>query len=289
MNTTQRRPLAWRFSIGALAAAALFAGGDSFADEAAPSANPHALIKTSMGDITVELFRDQTPMTVANFLGLANGTKEWKDAQGGVHRKPFFDGLTFHRVVAKFMIQGGCPLGNGSSGPGYAFPDEISAKSLGLDKMKVVQHTGRLGIRSQREFQFKVVRPLVQKMGFSLGTRLTPEQVQQVNERIKALTLEEAFTLMGYRYDNSLTSSQPKKGMLAMANSGPNTNGSQFFINLEDADYLAGRHTVFGKVVKGFEVVQKIGKVKVGAASRPVTPVKIVSIRSVSRPVEAAK
>ena len=84
---------------------------------------------------------------------------------------------------------------------------------------------------------------------------------------------------MGYVYYTNLKSHLPKKGVIAMANSGPNTNGSQFFINLDDTPHLTGKHTVFGKVVKGMEVVEKIGNVQVGPGSKPLKAVKIISIR----------
>ena len=98
----------------------------------------------------------------------------------------------------------------------------------------------------------------------------------------------EALENLGYKYDNSRSSHAPNKGCLAMANSGPNTNGSQFFINLVDTPWLMGRHTVFGRVVKGLEVVEAIGAVKTGEGDRPVEEVKIISIRRVEEAPEEA-
>ena len=84
------------------------------------------IMRTSEGDITINLFDDQTPVTVKNFLGLATGEKEWTDPfTGQPSHEPFYNGLTFHRIIKDFMIQGGCPLGNGTGGPGYDFDDEI--------------------------------------------------------------------------------------------------------------------------------------------------------------------
>lgn len=162
----------------------------------------YATIETSMGDVTVRLFEKETPKTVANFTGLAEGKKEWTDTKTGKKvKKKFYDGLAFHRVIPKFMVQGGCPLGNGTGGPGYAFEDEI-APSLVFDK----------------------------------------------------------------------------PGYLAMANAGPGTNGSQFFITTVPTPWLNGRHTIFGEVIEGQNVVEKISNVKRGAMDKPETPVIIKKI-----------
>jgi len=136
-----------------------------------------AVLTTEKGEIVLELFYKETPMTVANFVGLAEGTL---DAAKG---KPFYNGLTFHRVIANFMIQGGDPQGNGTGGPGYKFPDEF---------------------------------------------------------------------VEGKIFD--------KPGKLAMANSGTNTNGSQFFITHVPTDWLNYKHTIFGEVVTGQDVVDKVAQ-----------------------------
>jgi peptidyl-prolyl cis-trans isomerase A (cyclophilin A) len=152
-----------------------------------------ATLKTSMGEIEVELFEDKAPNTVANFVGLAEGTKEWTDPRSGQKvKRPFFDGLIFHRVIPNFMIQCGCPLGRGTGGPGYTFGDEFH-RDLKHDK----------------------------------------------------------------------------PGVLSMANAGPNTNGSQFFITSVPTPWLDGKHSVFGQVVKGIDVVLAIGNVARGPDNRP--------------------
>ncbi len=164
----------------------------------------YAHFETSMGNFTIELFEGQAPKTVANFVELAEGAKEWKDPRTGqpVKGKRFYDGLVFHRVIDGFMIQGGDPTGTGMGGPGYRFPDEIN-----------------------------------------------PE----------------------LKHDNA--------GILSMANAGPNTNGSQFFITLGPTPHLNGRHTVFGHVVEGLDVVRQIGKTKViKPGDRPVNDVVMKKI-----------
>lgn len=157
----------------------------------------YATIKTTQGDIVLQLFPKEAPKTVENFVGLATGTKEWKDpATGAPQKKPLYNGTKFHRVIPNFMIQGGDPLGTGVGGPGYKFQDETS------------------------------------------GPR---------------------------KFD--------KVGLLAMANSGPNTNGSQFFITTSTPGWLNGKHTIFGEVIAGYDVVQKISAMPGDGSGRPAEPV----------------
>jgi cyclophilin family peptidyl-prolyl cis-trans isomerase len=165
---------------------------------------PTAIFETTAGNITCTLFPGQAPLTVANFIGLATGTKDWKDPKTGkmVKGVPLYNGTIFHRVIPNFMIQGGDPAGIGSGGPGYSFKDETSP---------------------------------------------------------------------------SLTFDQP--GRLAMANSGPNTNGSQFFITEVPTPHLNGKHTIFGQC-QDLDVVKKIARMPADPRTdMPRDPPKIVRIK----------
>ena len=162
-----------------------------------------AVFETSMGKINCELFPDKAPMTVANFVGLARGLKPFKNpTTGAVEKRPFFDGLIFHRVIPEFMIQGGDPLGSGRGDPGYSFGDEFSPS---------------------------------------------------------------------LRHD--------KGGILSMANAGPGTNGSQFFITERPTPHLDDHHTIFGNC-KEVELVKKIARVEKDPmdGSRPKTPVVVQKV-----------
>lgn len=149
--------------------------------------NPTVTVRTTLGDVRIELFRDQAPRTVENFLALT--------------KKGFYTGLTFHRVIPGFMIQGGCPKGDGTGGPGYSIKDEFSP---------TLRHDG--------------------------------------------------------------------PGILSMANAGPNTGGSQFFITLAATPWLDGKHAVFGRVRGGQEVVEKIAALPRDGNDRPRTAVRMVEL-----------
>jgi len=171
-------------------------------EKEAKSTAKYAIFDTSMGKITCVLYPDRAPKTVANFIGLATGTKEWKHPlTGEVSKKPLYSGTIFHRVIPNFMVQGGDPLGSGYGGPGYQFEDE---------------------------------------------------------------------------FDDGLKFAGP--GRLAMANSGPNTNGSQFFITTVPTPWLNDKHTIFGQVIDGQEIVEAISNVKTTPSNKPLEDVVIRQI-----------
>jgi peptidyl-prolyl cis-trans isomerase A (cyclophilin A) len=267
-----------------LLAAAVLVSANLAAGEAAPN-RPQAVITTSLGAITVELFADEAPETVANFIGLAEGTKPFTDPRTGMEAKrPYYDGLVFHRVIKGFMIQGGCPLGTGTSGPGYQFKDEFSAKALGLDveKAMVGDDLNPQCKYQVQDFMRVVLHPRMEALGITQQSSEADKQqaFDKVLVEMRALTLKDFYAKLGYQYNDALPGGhKPLRGCLAMANSGPNTNGSQFFIDLVDTPHLTGKHTVFGQVVAGMEVVDAIGNVAVGPGDKPQTPVVITSVR----------
>lgn len=160
-------------------------------------AGTYAIFETSLGNIVVKLLEKEAPKTVENFIGLAEGTKEFFNPMTGKKEKRnFYDGLTFHRVIPQFMVQGGCPRGDGRGGPGYSFADEFHPS---------LKHS--------------------------------------------------------------------KAGKLSMANSGPNTNGSQFFITVAPTPHLDNRHTIFGEVVEGQDIADKISNTARDSSDKPRLPV----------------
>lgn len=245
--------------------------------------NPLVLMQTTKGDMVIELFPKEAPKTVENFIGLATGSKPFFDPLDNTEvMRPYYDGLVFHRVVSGFMIQGGSPTGLGDGFPGYRFDDEINALSLGLDKMMVVDPAGIpnpvLGIRSAEDFQQRVLMPLYDSMNITTEEGLEA-RIADVDQRVRNMTMLENLQMHGYRYIDNVQSRAPLRGVVAMANSGPNSNGSQFFITLVDTPWLTGKHTVFGKVRAGLDVLDAIGRVAVDADSRPLEPVSILWLR----------
>jgi peptidyl-prolyl cis-trans isomerase A (cyclophilin A) len=167
------------------------------------AAGTYAIFETSQGNIVVRLLEKEAPKTVENFIGLAEGTKEFIDEKSGKkQKKNYYDGLIFHRVIPKFMIQGGCPRGDGRGGPGYTFGDEFHPS---------LRHS--------------------------------------------------------------------KAGKLSMANAGPGTNGSQFFITVAATPWLDNKHTIFGEVVEGQDVADEISNLPRDSSDRPRTPVTLQKVR----------
>jgi peptidyl-prolyl cis-trans isomerase A (cyclophilin A) len=163
----------------------------------------YAIFQTSQGKIVCRLYEQEAPKTIANFIELAEGNREWTHPTNNKKSKEkLFDGTIFHRIIPKFMIQGGDPAGTGFGGPGYKFEDETKGSPHGFNK----------------------------------------------------------------------------PGKLAMANSGPNTNGSQFFITVAATPWLTGNHTIFGEVIEGQDIVDKISELDRDRSDKPRTPVVLESV-----------
>lgn len=207
-----------------------------------------ATIETSKGDIEVDLFEDRAPVTVNNFVVLSEDN--------------FYDDLLFHRVVEGFVIQGGDPEGDGTGGPGYSFKDEINAEDLGLDDIQV----------KDASFLSQLYSPYNAATSGYAPNSLKDHQFDSLAEFYS--------DVIGYEYDSSLDSEPFAPGVIAMANSGPSTNGSQFFITVGNSQTgsLNGRHTVFGKVLDGMDVVDSISEVLVNQSNKPVDDVTIERI-----------
>jgi peptidyl-prolyl cis-trans isomerase A (cyclophilin A) len=157
-----------------------------------------ATFTTSLGTFKARLMPDHAPVTVANFVNLATGNREWRDPRDGQKKTdPLFDGTVFHRVIPDFMVQGGDPEGSGRGGPGYDFEDECPPGGPSFDR----------------------------------------------------------------------------RGLLAMANAGPNTNGSQFFVTVAETPWLTGKHTIFGEVTEGMDVVDAIAAAPRNPQDRPLSDV----------------
>ena len=257
-----------------------------------------AVMETNQGTVVLELFEDKAPLTVGNFVGLAEGTKTWTSIDGAEQiDKPFYDGLIFHRVIKDFMIQGGCPQGTGTGGPGYQFQDETYlGKMVPLtgeiaDEQTASEVFNQLMVPHLREHQGQSPIPGVAELFATMNS-------QRSFQPMIGMTVEQIQELMGTsdpleRFEPELDAETGEPaliaavdyGTLCMANSGPNTNGSQFFITTKQggAEWLNGKHTVFGKVIEGMDIVHAIEDVETAAQDRPVEEVQIISIRSERR------
>lgn len=242
----------------------------------------HATIQTNHGAIVVKLFENKTPKTVANFVGLADGTRLLEEGADASTAKPYYDGLIFHRVITDFMIQGGCPNGNGMGGPGYSFEDET------YEQGELI--SGKIADKAIAEQVFtEIMLPHLQEHQGESPIELISTVFAKMNETrsFDALLehdVDEIATALGFegelRAKGELIA-EVAYGTLCMANSGPNTNGSQFFIVTKEGGtpWLNGKHTVFGEVISGMDVALAIQGVEKGQGDKPVENVVIESIR----------
>jgi len=243
----------------------------------------YAEIVTNHGKIKLELWHSKTPITVENFVGLASGTKEWTHPVSGEKlKKKYYDGLIFHRVIKDFMIQGGCPLGKGTSGPGYNFEDEC------FDKSKATEIKGNFTTDEEAMLVFnQILLPYFQANGANADKELLSivNECQQ-KQSAKPLTkhpvefYKEKTKINAAVMTGGELIAKIEYGTICMANAGPNTNGSQFFIvtKKDGCDWLNGKHTVFGKVIEGMDVVEKIQSLKTAPGDKPVEDAVIEEI-----------
>ncbi|MBK1877043.1 peptidylprolyl isomerase [Pelagicoccus mobilis] len=246
----------------------------------------HATISTSEGDIVVRLRDKETPKTVENFIGLADGTKLLAEGEDAANAKPFYDGLIFHRVIDDFMIQGGCPQGTGTGGPGYQFEDETYT-----DGAKI---SGEIKDLKTAETVFNVMlMPHYQEHRGKSPSTIASDLLRELQEplgikMLREKTVEEIAAETGFEGELRAQGEvlhPVAYGTLCMANSGPNTNGSQFFIVTKEGGtpWLDGKHTVFGKVTSGMEVAEAISKLETAAQDKPVEDVVMETVRTERR------
>jgi peptidyl-prolyl cis-trans isomerase A (cyclophilin A) len=235
-------------------------------------AEKYAIIDTNYGKIQILLYEKETPKTVENFIALAKGTKSWKDSKTNRDvKKPFYNGLIFHRVIKDFMIQSGCPLGNGTGGPGFTFEDEIPGEKF-LAEGRIDSHEEAFAI------YYDVIIPALQKHFdpnsplLDIAADCGKNQSLQPLMNLYVNDIFQAANFAGPLYYQKLKF-QVDYAAICMANVGPNTNGSQFFIvtKKKGANWLNGKHTVFGKVISGMDVVHKIENLKTGENDKPLS------------------
>lgn len=250
------------------------------------ASNPLLKISTSKGDLYIELYPSDAPLNVAHFLGLAAGEIDFTDQNTGtLYRPRYYDGMTFHRVIPEFIIQAGSPFLNPLGAPEGLLKDEINATALGLDSATVLLPNASvnplLNITSAADFSTLVLFPLYQSMGIE-----TPEHVfsrqQEIADRLHSMSIKQLYQLQGYSYSEQLGGRPIERGTLALANQGPNTNSSEFFLSLGNSAHLQGKYTAIGNVVEGLEVMDAIGERPILATQTSRSSTIIYSIRKVN-------
>lgn len=259
-------------------AAAVFAMEDA--------TNPLILLSTSAGDIYIELLPAEAPNNVANFLALAHGEIEFLDPNSDtVFRPRYFDGMQFYRVVQEFIIQSGSPFFNPLGIPDILIEDEINANALGLNQIPAMDAQGNfnpiLNIGSERDFHETLVKPLYDILGINSESEILERQ-DEIVDVLRNLTIKEVYENQGFNYSESIATRGITRGIVALANAGPNQNGPEFFIALKDAPWLNGRHTVVGRVVEGIETADTIGDTEIDPLNPSRFAALIYSLRRVN-------
>ncbi len=249
--------------------------------------NPLLQVNTSKGAIFIELLPQEAPNNVANFIALAEGEVEILDTNTETVFQPhYFDGMRFHRVVPGFLIQAGSPLHNLLGAPQQILTDEINAEALGLANQIALHADGSfnilLNIGNKLDFQNEILKPLYNEMNIKTESELRDRQYE-VLEKLNGLSVKEVYEYQGFHYTTNHPTRAISRGTVALANQGPNTNGSEFFISLNDAPWLTGRNTVIGRVIEGMETVDAIGEHSIGPLRSSQSSTIIHSIRRVNR------
>ena len=250
------------------------------------NSNPLMLLSTSLGDIYIELFKVEAPNNVDNFLALAHGEIEFTEKDSGNTFYPrYFDGMQFHRVIPNMLIQAGSPQYHPLGMPRRILADEINADILGLDEQPVLNEFGEfnslLNISDQSNFRDELLEPILQHLRIDSDSELTNRQYE-IYDFIANLTIKQAYELGGYTYNSDLTTRRITRSIVALANSGPNSNGPEFFIATSDLPWLNGKHTVIGKVVEGMETVDAINRTEIDPLDPSRFATLIYSFRAVN-------
>jgi len=245
--------------------------------------NPLLQIATSSGDIFLEMFPREAPNNVDNIIALAEGEQTLQQADTGDTVSPnYYDGLRFTRVIPGLSIQAGDPLSHPLGLTTSLLNDEINAEALGLDLMQVMDSTMQfnpiLNLSDRKALENDILIPLYKTMNLT-----NPEQLKQretdIIDRLQSLTIKQAYEHQGYRYQTRYLTRPISRGTVALTNTGPDSNGPEFFISVTDANWLSGKYTVIGRIVEGMNVVDAINSVAIDSSTSFTAVTVIQTIR----------
>lgn len=250
------------------------------------SSNPLMLVSTSAGPIYIEMLPGEAPENVARFIEFTVGEVPLIETDSTLTASPgYYNGSQFHRVIPNFIIQAGSPEHNAHGRPRDYLADEINARALALDRLPVILQAGEinpiLNTDNQQEFASRVLEPLYRQLGIDSPEQLENEE-SAIIDALQSLTVMRLYEYEGYRYQNRYPTRAITRGIVALANDGPNRNGPEFFISLSDAPWLDGRYTVIGRVVEGMETADGIGDKPIQPVNPDPESTRIYSIRKLN-------
>ena len=247
-------------------------------------ANPLVLINTETGPIYLELLANEAPANVANFLSLMEAREAVLPGTTPGARG-YYDGMRFHRVIPGLLIQAGSPALHEGGREFATLDDEINAASLGLDEQAVLFDNGEfnplLGIRDKDDLDKILLRPLYRRLGIAGNAEIASHQ-DEILSALTEMSLLDAYAQLGYRYRNGTATRALRRGILALANRGPDDNGPEFFILLADAPHLDGRYTVIGRVVEGMATADRIATTAIDPLNLTSSGRLIYSVRRIN-------